>query len=1130
MNKKNPWPGLASYNSSYQFCGRNGSSADLLNMIENYEFVTLYGKTGVGKTSLLKAGVFPILENSGYVPVYIRLGQLSSDASYTQKLIEDLSSKIDCIRYDDIKFELSSGYDDLNFLWLYFHTRKFTKAGETSKRDFSEICPVIILDQFEELFVRNEQGARNLLSQINLLLRDTLIVPDEPGYLKKYNCRFVISIREDRLYYLEEAIDRCNLPELRNYRYRLRPLSQFDAKEVILIPGKNYIEETEIEQITDMIIKHTEEKDGQISSIMLSLLCSLLYDELEDGQKITKEMVEKQKDSSLRHFYEKTVKEVFPSREQRELFEDRLVDNGHRRLVSLKEYKRDLQGGEQLYTDDSKKILTKIEVSSSSNDDEHTFVELAHDLLAQVIEQVKKARNVVKSAPKQNFDSGKGIVELSAIEGKKDVFISYTRDHVKFVSRLYEELENHGIDVWFDQNELHQELGSEYTQRIHNGIYDSEVFLLIYTQNIENSEFVISQELQYAMDLKKTILVYPKDEIDINCSRLRKYVERIQWLDTGAKAVAMSDNQDSVIDEQLLGSLSSLVSGKDSDTVYEDQSLYLIRIALQRYFGKITGMGNYRKLCGTAANEFYEDDYFSLRVVNKAFFIPIPEKYKRKLEALHFLRADRMREVEKHLDQIKPDRDDVYQKLLYFFDDNEHIYSLSVLQDKLATYLVAEKYVSIVLPEDFTLKRFINTVADMTACSFIAELESGKVMFNGSELGVYSISDGRMANSEEHFVDMELYYSDYFTFKCMTEMYHILCSIDGRPFMVNGLQDIKTLTPFLCSLGLGGFIAAYINGTPQLMWTKRSNTISSGDIWHFSYDETVSLLLDATKDETGQILVDKNNSVFIEVKNVLSRAIREECGISRSMIEEGSHGLFEVGIIQSERLEVELISQATIYLQDSSSPEEQVKEMVDSSNDGYLEIDKLKFLSLKNRKELIGKLLTPESYAVYTRMRDRLVENVGRKVKIGVNSLIEEGNFLDDGSIVGDNCQLMKNVYVGKNVIIGNKVMIQSNNNICEGVTLEDGVFVGPNVSFINNRYLRAILKDGRAVTSSDWELERTHIRYGASIGAGSVIMCGVTIGRWAMVAAGSVVLEDVPDGAMVAGNPARIIKYNLDY
>ena len=110
MNKKNPWPGLASYNSSYQFCGRNESSADLINMIENYEFVTLYGKTGVGKTSLLKAGVFPILENNGYVPIYIRLGQLTSEESYTQKLIEELSSKIDCIRYDDDKFALSSGY------------------------------------------------------------------------------------------------------------------------------------------------------------------------------------------------------------------------------------------------------------------------------------------------------------------------------------------------------------------------------------------------------------------------------------------------------------------------------------------------------------------------------------------------------------------------------------------------------------------------------------------------------------------------------------------------------------------------------------------------------------------------------------------------------------------------------------------------------------------------------------------------------------------------------------------------------------------------------------------------------------------------------------------------------------
>lgn len=100
-------------------------------------------------------------------------------------------------------------------------------------------------------------------------------------------------------------------------------------------------------------------------------------------------------------------------------------------------------------------------------------------------------------------------------------------------------------------------------------------------------------------------------------------------------------------------------------------------------------------------------------------------------------------------------------------------------------------------------------------------------------------------------------------------------------------------------------------------------------------------------------------------------------------------------------------------------------------------------------------------------------------------------------------------------------VKIQNNNSIYEGVTIDDGVFIGTNVSFINDRYPRAVLPDGRQVGPGDWKLEKTHVKYGASIGAGAVIMCGVTIGKWAVVAAGSVVLKDVPDGVTVAGNPA---------
>lgn len=418
----------------------------------------------------------------------------------------------------------------------------------------------------------------------------------------------------------------------------------------------------------------------------------------------------------------------------------------------------------------------------------------------------------------------------------------------------------------------------------------------------------------------------------------------------------------------------------------------------------------------------------------------------------------------------------------------------------------------------------------MVACTFITDLKSGRVLFNGTELGVYDIRDYRTRDSEEHCVDMQLYYSDYFTFKCMTEMYHILCSIDGSPFVINTTQDIRPLAPFLCSLGLGGFLAAYINGKPSLMWTKRSGNISSGDIWHFSYDETVSLLLDGEKDMYGHLIVGDNNIVEINTNNILCRALKEEVGITPTIINEGRHGLFEVGIIQSERLEIELISQAIVYLQESTTPEEQIKELYGSANDGYLEIAKIKFIPLRNRNELIGKLLTPESYAVFTRMQNRLIEHVGKKVTVGSNLLLEEGSFIDDGAEIGDNCRIHRNVFIDKNVKIGNNVKIQNNNSIYEGVTLEDGVFIGTNVSFINDRYPRSILRDGRQVTPGDWEMGKTRVCYGASIGAGSVIMCGVTIGKWAMVAAGAVVLEDVPDYAMVAGNPAKVIKEDITY
>jgi UDP-2-acetamido-3-amino-2,3-dideoxy-glucuronate N-acetyltransferase len=127
------------------------------------------------------------------------------------------------------------------------------------------------------------------------------------------------------------------------------------------------------------------------------------------------------------------------------------------------------------------------------------------------------------------------------------------------------------------------------------------------------------------------------------------------------------------------------------------------------------------------------------------------------------------------------------------------------------------------------------------------------------------------------------------------------------------------------------------------------------------------------------------------------------------------------------------------------------------------------------------------------------------------------------GCTIGDRTKIGAFVEIQKNAVIGAGCKISSHTFICEGVTIEDGVFVGHGVMFINDKYPKAGSAEGVLQTEKDWKVIPTVVRKGASLGSGAVILCGITIGEGALIGAGAVVTKDVPAGAVVAGNPARI-------
>jgi len=151
--------------------------------------------------------------------------------------------------------------------------------------------------------------------------------------------------------------------------------------------------------------------------------------------------------------------------------------------------------------------------------------------------------------------------------------------------------------------------------------------------------------------------------------------------------------------------------------------------------------------------------------------------------------------------------------------------------------------------------------------------------------------------------------------------------------------------------------------------------------------------------------------------------------------------------------------------------------------------------------------------------------SIGPNVKLGNG--VKLSRFINlYGCEIGDNVKIGAFVEIQKNATVGNNCKVSSHSFICEGVKIEDNVFIGHSVTFINDSYPRATTAEGQLQNEKDWKVEQTLVKKGASIGSGSTVLSKVVIGENAIVGAGSVVTKDVPANAIVAGNPAKLLRY----
>lgn len=418
-NKNNPWAGLSSYpdpekeETSLKFCGRDNESFDVTRLIDNNIFVTLYGRSGTGKTSLLNAGIFPRLRQEHYFPVSIRLGMEGRETGFQQSILSrvtgDLQKAGGSVLTRDV-IPLGQDEQTPEYLWRFFARSQFlAKEGHV-------VFPVIVLDQFEEVLHRQTTAAEVLLRQIHFMMDESHALPDSvvdgAPYVYDFNFRFVISIREDDLYRLEDSIDNNFLPEMKSCRFRLRNLSEQGGREAILIPGENLFRSDERDKVADTILSLARSKqDNSINANILSLICSRIFVEYQrsGANEISLDLVDKFiRSNPFEALYHEATAGL--SRREKNYIETHLVDSeGRRDSIPESDFFRHVKNGGQLFSGDTK-ILQRTFVSSDEN---RCRIELVHDSFCEPLSRLKEKREKMKHRKELLLGIAIGLIGLS---------------------------------------------------------------------------------------------------------------------------------------------------------------------------------------------------------------------------------------------------------------------------------------------------------------------------------------------------------------------------------------------------------------------------------------------------------------------------------------------------------------------------------------------------------------------------------------------------------------------------------------------------------------------------------------------------------------------------------------------